>query len=84
MIKSSGARIEDVIPHIEYPLEHFDDTSLAFGFDIDGTDGKYPVGIDQNSSIHDRVVELLLARYPESTVKRLAGENVIDFLKGVL
>ena len=83
-LKESGARIEDVIPHIEYHLEHFDDTSLAFGFDIDGTAGEYPIGIDTSLSIHDQVTELLLSRYPESTVRRIAGENVIDFLKGVL
>ena len=83
-IKSGSVRIDDVIPHVEYHLEHFGDNGLAFGFDIDGTDGRYPAGIDETSSVHDQVLELLLSRYSESTVRKIAGENVIDFLKGVL
>ena len=83
-LKKSDARIEDIIPHIEYHLEHFGNNGIAFGFDIDGTDGRYPTGIDEASSIHDRVVDFLLSRYPESTVAKIAGENIIDFLKGVL
>ncbi|MBQ9071466.1 MAG: dipeptidase [Clostridia bacterium] len=83
-LSSGGACIEDIIPHIDYHLEHFGDTGLGFGFDIDGTDGKYPKGIEQKASIHDRVIEMLLKHYPESTVRKIAGENVIDFLKGVL
>lgn len=84
-IKAGGeARLDDILPHIDYHLEHLGEDSLAFGFDIDGTDGKYPVGIDESSSIHDRVADFLLSRYPERTVRKIAGENVIDFLKGVL
>lgn len=83
-LKEADARIEDIIPHVEYHLEHFGDTGLAFGFDIDGTDGRYPTGIDESCSIHDKVTELLLSRYPESTVRKIAGDNVIEFLKCVL
>ena len=83
-IKEENARIEDIIPHIEYHLEHFGEDSLAFGFDIDGTSGKYPIGITEAESIHDKVIDLLLSRYPSRTVENIAGENVINFLKGVL
>ena len=83
-VSSGEVSIEDIIPHIEYHLEHFGDVGLGFGFDIDGTDGKYPKGVGESSSIHDTVLELLLKRYPESTVRKIAGENVLDFLKGVL
>lgn len=83
-VKEGEAKIEDILSHIDYHLEHFGDTGLGFGFDIDGTDGNYPKGINPAISIHDQVVELLLKHYPESTVRRIAGENVIDFLKGVL
>ena len=83
-IKHGGARLEDIIPHIEYHLENFGEDGLAFGFDIDGTNGQYPAGITTDDSIHDRVIDLLLSRYPESTVKKIAGENVIDFLKNIL
>ncbi len=83
-VKSENAHIEDIIPHVEYHLEHFDENSLSFGFDIDGTDGKYPLGINTESSIHDQVIDLLLSRYPTRIVEKIAGENVINFLKGVL
>ena len=83
-LKNGNARIDDVIPHVEYHLEHFGDSGLGFGFDIDGTDGKYPEGIDVSSSIHDRVIDMLQKRYSESTVRKIAGENAIDFFLGVL
>lgn len=83
-VKSENAHIDDIIPHIEYHLERFGEDSLAFGFDIDGTDGKYPVGINTEVSIHDQVIDMLLKRYPVSLVEKIAGENVINFLKGVL
>ena len=83
-VKNGTATIDDIIPHIEYHLEHFGDTGLGFGFDIDGTDGEYPIGIDESESIHDKVIDCLLSRYSDSTVRKIAGENVLDFLKGVL
>ena len=84
-VKEGKARIKDIIPHIEYHLEHFGETGLGFGFDIDGTNGLYPHGIVEGDySIHDKVMDMLLSRYSESTVRKIAGENVIDFLKGVL
>lgn len=83
-VKSENAHIDDIIPHIEYHLERFGEDSLAFGFDIDGTDGKYPVGINTDVSIHDQVIDMLLKRYHVSLVEKIAGENVINFLKGVL
>ena len=83
-VKSENARIEDIIPHIEYHLERFGDDSLAFGFYIDGTDDRYPRGINPALSIHDQVIDMLLTHYPLRTVEKIAGENVLNFLKGVL
>ena len=82
--ESKNASLDDVIRHIDFHLEHFGDNGLSFGFDIDGTNGKYPIGIDESSSIHDRVIDELIKRYPEDTVCRIAGENAKDFLLGVL
>lgn len=56
-IKTENADIKDIIPHIEYHLERFSEDSLAFGFDIDGTSGKYPSGINAEESIHDQVID---------------------------
>ena len=75
------ADTDSILRQVDYGLSLVGDRALAFGFDIDGTDGKYPSGIDTGRSIHDRVIELLLSKYPTSTVERIAGENVIDFLK---
>ena len=75
---------DDLLPHIDYGLEHLGESALGFGFDIDGTAGVYPDGVDESSSIHDRICDILLSHYPASTVERIAGGNVTDFLKGVL
>lgn len=74
-------RIEDALRHIDYGLELVGEDALGFGFDIDGTYGKYPIGVDEQSSIHDRVIDLLLSRYSASTVEKIAGLNVMEFLK---
>lgn len=82
--EGKDASVEDVIRHIDYCLERFGDGCLGLGLDIDGTSGKYPHPIDENSSIHDRLIEELSLRYPDATVRKIAGENVTDFFKGVL
>ena len=82
---SGKAGIDDVFRHIDYALDLLGtDENIGFGFDIDGTDGNYPHGIDESESIHDRVVEYISVRYGEKTAERIAGLNVIDFLKNNL
>lgn len=80
-IKEGEASLEDIFRHIDYGLELVGEDALAFGLDIDGTDGRYPVGISTKSSIHDRVIDTLLSRYSTSTVEKIAGLNVMEFLK---
>lgn len=82
-VKEGKARLDDLLFHIDYALESLGESVLGFGFDIDGTDHAYPIGIDERSSIHDRVVDMLLSHYPASVVEKTAGENVIDFYKGI-
>ena len=83
-LKDGAAAEEDIIRHIDYGLELLGDGHIAFGFDIDGTSGEYPKGVDEKESIHDRVIDLLLSRYSTETVEKIAGRNVIDFLKNNL
>lgn len=83
-VKEGGAKIEDILPHVEYCLSNFGENVLGFGFDIDGTDGIYPKGVTTSSSIHEQVAELLLKHYSDSVVRKIAGENVIGFFKGIL
>lgn len=80
---SGEATLDDIIRHVDYALENFGEGALGFGFDIDGVE-KYPKGISLDRSIHDQVIELLLSRYSEETVKKIAGENVLNFLKNNL
>lgn len=77
-------RAEDILRHVDFALEHYGEGSLGFGFDIDGTDGKYPLGINEDSSIHDQVIELLSKHYSGSVIEAIAGGNVINFLKNNL
>lgn len=79
--ESDTVRAEDVLRHIDYGLELVGDGCIAFGCDIDGTDGKYPVGISLESSVHDQIINMLLSYYSAQTVEKIAGRNVIDFLK---
>ena len=79
--EGGAATLDDILRHVDFALENYGENSLGFGFDIDGTDGEYPIGLDQHSSIHDRVIELLLSHYSESVVEKIAGGNVINFLK---
>ena len=82
--ESGEADLNDVLRHIDYGLELLGDKYLAFGFDIDGTDGKYPKGLKLFESIHDQVVDVMLSHYSSETVERIAGLNVIEFLKNNL
>lgn len=83
-LREDGACTEDIIRHVDYALENFGDSSIGFGFDIDGTEDRYPLGIRTDVSIHDQVIELLLGRYSVETVEKIAGKNVMNFLKSNL
>ena len=81
-LKNGGAAdLNDVLRHVDYALEKLGEDTLAFGFDIDGTDGQYPLGLDESSSIHDRVVELLVKQYGDRVAEKIAGLNALNFLK---
>lgn len=84
LVQKGEATLDDFVRMTEYGIEHFGIGSIGLGFDIDGTGGEYPIGIDESESIHDRVVDHLLNYYSASVVERIAGENVITFLKNNL
>ena len=79
-----SATVEDIIRQVDYALELFGDSHLGFGCDVDGTGGEYPYGFSEKRSIHDTLIEELLRLYPVSTVEKIAGANVIEFLKNNL
>lgn len=80
---SGKADKTDIWRHVDYALEHLGEDVLCFGCDIDGIE-EYPEGFDNDSSIHDRLVDILLERYSESVVEKIAGLNAINFFKGNL
>lgn len=73
----------DIYRHVDYALEKLGEDVLCFGCDIDGIE-HYPEGFDSDSSMHDRLVDILLERYSEGVVEKIAGLNAINFFKGNL
>ena len=80
---SGRADKDDIYRHVDYCLEKLGEDVLCFGCDIDGVE-EYPDGFDEDSSIHDRLVDILLERYSEGVVEKIAGLNAINFFKGNL
>ena len=79
--EGASATDEDIFAHVDYCLDKLGDGALALGCDIDGTGDLYPEGFGEDSSMHDRLVDLLWRRYSEDTVERIVGLNAINFLK---
>jgi membrane dipeptidase len=80
---SGKANKDDIYRHVDYALEKLGEDVLCLGCDIDGIE-EYPEGFDDDSSIHDRLVDILLERYSENIVEKIAGLNAINFFKGNL
>lgn len=80
---SGKADKDDIYRHVDYALDKLGEDVLTFGCDIDGVE-EYPAGFDTESSMHDRLVDILLERYSESVVEKIAGLNAINFFKGNL
>ena len=78
--ESGRATVDDIYRQIDYALENIGENALAFGLDIDGIDS-YPEGFNEKSSIHDRLIDLLLERYGERITERIAGLNALEFFK---
>ena len=78
---SGSADSLDIIRHIDYALELLGEDTAAFGFDIDGTGGKYPRGYGEGESIHDKVFLLLLEQYGEDIAEKIGGQNALRFLE---
>ena len=74
----------DIFRHVDYCLDNLGEDVLCFGCDIDGTDGEYPEGFSEETSIHDSLCDILLSRYSSSVVEKIAGLNAINFFKGNL
>lgn len=77
--------VDTLFEHIDHCLCLGGQNNLGFGFDIDGTDGKYAAPLNESESIHDRVIELMLRHnYPEALAQQIAYKNFLDFFKKYL
>ncbi len=83
-LSEKEATLDDVLFHVDYGLTLLGEDHIGFGFDIDGTDDRYPKGISTKTSIHEQIIDLLLSHYSSETVEKIAGLNVLDFLKSNL
>lgn len=83
-IDGERATVDRLFAHIDYALELGCQDHLGFGFDIDGTDGLYPISISEDSSIHDQIVDKMLTRYPHSLIEKIAYKNYMEFLEKYL
>lgn len=77
--------VENLFRHLDYGMELGGEDHIGFGCDIDGTSGKYPTPLDESGSIHDRLIDFMLAHnYSETLVEKVAGGNYLAFLKKYL
>ena len=77
--------VEGLFMHLDYGLSLGGENHIGFGGDIDGTSGRYPYPLDENSSMHDKIIEMMLSHnYSEDLVRKIAGENYLRFLKKYL
>ena len=81
---SGRADKNDIFRHVDYCLDKLGEDVMCFGCDIDGTDGAYPDGFNEENSIHDTLCDILLERYSSGVVEKIAGLNAINFFKGNL
>ena len=79
-LSERNASVADIYRHVDYALDKLGEDCFALGCDIDGTDGRYPEGLDETSSIHDRVIDTLCQRYGERITEKIAWRNAADFL----
>lgn len=82
---SARQTVYGLFEHLDRGLSLGGENHLGFGGDIDGTSGEYPYPLTVESSMHDKIIELMLSHnYSESLVRKVAGENYLNFLKKYL
>ena len=81
----SRQTVEGLFEHLDHGLALGGENHIGFGGDIDGTNGRYPYPLTPESSMHDKIIELMLRHnYSESLVGKIAGKNYLTFLKKYL
>jgi len=76
------ATVEALFSHVDHALSLIGPAPLCFGFDIDGTDGHYPVPLDLSRSLHGAVVEEMLRHnYADSLIEDIAHRNAMRYFE---
>ncbi len=76
---------ENLFRHLDHCLELGGENNIGFGCDIDGCDGIYPAPLSESCSMHDCLLEIMQKRnYSSTLIKKIAGENHLNFLKKYL
>ena len=70
--------------HLDRFIELTGEDHIGFGGDVDGI-GAYPAPLTKDDSIHDQLIEFMLSHnYSEALVRKVAGENWMNFLRKYL
>lgn len=77
-----SASIEDVIGHAEYIIGLVGDDHVCLGSDFDGIPAG-PKGLESASRLPALIDRLIERGHPESTVRKIAGENLIRVFREV-
>jgi len=73
--------VEQLLRHLEYGITLVGEDHIGFGFDIDGIES-LPAPLTLDRSIHDQVIEEMQKRgYSDKLVRKISGENFLNFLK---
>jgi membrane dipeptidase len=76
--------LDSYLKHLEHGLSLGGEDHIGFGGDIDGIRG-YPGPLTTERSLHDQIIEYMLSHnYSEQLVRKVAGENYLNFLKKYL
>ena len=78
-----NATMKNVIEHIEHIVALTGEDTLGLGADYDGID-KTPQNLEGVQCIQQLLNELLKLNYSEALVNKLAGENFLRVINGVL
>ena len=77
--------VEGLFRHLDHGLSLGGENNIGFGGDIDGIHGMYPAPLTEERSMHDVIIEMMLRHnYTEELVRKIAGENYINFLRKYL
>lgn len=78
--KGEDADITSIVRHIEHFLSLGGEDILSLGGDLDGV-SYLPKGINGISDIDIIATELKKLNYPDNLIKKIMGENTVEFIK---